>query len=56
MLLFSIWGSLTSKMKTFFWLQKDPNGTSSLSTGSSLLQEIEVQNEEVAAFCQSITK
>ncbi|XP_030894070.1 phosphatidylinositol 4-phosphate 3-kinase C2 domain-containing subunit alpha [Leptonychotes weddellii] len=36
--------------------QKDPNGTSSLSTGSSLLQEIEVQNEEVAAFCQSITK
>ncbi|XP_023613936.1 phosphatidylinositol 4-phosphate 3-kinase C2 domain-containing subunit alpha isoform X3 [Myotis lucifugus] len=36
--------------------QKDPNGTSSLPTGSSLLQEIEVQNEEVAAFCQSITK
>ncbi|XP_032737019.1 phosphatidylinositol 4-phosphate 3-kinase C2 domain-containing subunit alpha isoform X1 [Lontra canadensis] len=36
--------------------QKDPNGTSGLSTGSSLLQEIEVQNEEVAAFCQSITK
>ncbi|XP_032214845.1 phosphatidylinositol 4-phosphate 3-kinase C2 domain-containing subunit alpha isoform X2 [Mustela erminea] len=36
--------------------QKDPNGTSGLSTGSSLVQEIEVQNEEVAAFCQSITK
>ncbi|VFV28336.1 phosphatidylinositol-4-phosphate 3-kinase c2 [Lynx pardinus] len=36
--------------------QKDPSGTTSLSTGSSLLQEIEVQNEEVAAFCQSITK
>ncbi|KAM5248021.1 phosphatidylinositol 4-phosphate 3-kinase C2 domain-containing subunit alpha isoform 2-T2 [Ctenodactylus gundi] len=36
--------------------QKDPNGTSSLPTGSSLLQEIEVQNEEVAAFCQSITE
>ncbi|XP_016080648.1 PREDICTED: phosphatidylinositol 4-phosphate 3-kinase C2 domain-containing subunit alpha isoform X2 [Miniopterus natalensis] len=36
--------------------KKDPNGTSSLPTGSSLLQEIEVQNEEVAAFCQSITK
>ncbi|XP_075402120.1 phosphatidylinositol 4-phosphate 3-kinase C2 domain-containing subunit alpha [Tenrec ecaudatus] len=36
--------------------QKDPIGTSSLPTGSSLLQEIEVQNEEVAAFCQSITK
>nr|APD32935.1 Pik3c2a [Castor fiber] len=36
--------------------QKDPNGTSSLPTGSSLLQELEVQNEEVAAFCQSITK
>uniref|UniRef100_A0A9L0SNC7 Phosphatidylinositol 4-phosphate 3-kinase C2 domain-containing subunit alpha n=1 Tax=Equus caballus TaxID=9796 RepID=A0A9L0SNC7_HORSE len=35
--------------------QKDSNGTSSLPTGSSLLQEIEVQNEEVAAFCQSIT-
>ncbi|XP_045413561.1 phosphatidylinositol 4-phosphate 3-kinase C2 domain-containing subunit alpha isoform X2 [Lemur catta] len=36
--------------------QKDPNGTSSLPTVSSLLQEIDVQNEEVAAFCQSITK
>ncbi|XP_063497996.1 phosphatidylinositol 4-phosphate 3-kinase C2 domain-containing subunit alpha isoform X2 [Symphalangus syndactylus] len=36
--------------------QKDPNGTSSLPTGSSLLQEVEVQNEEMAAFCQSITK
>ncbi|XP_029412140.1 phosphatidylinositol 4-phosphate 3-kinase C2 domain-containing subunit alpha [Nannospalax galili] len=36
--------------------QKDPNGTSSLPTGSSLLQELEVQNEEVAAFCQSIMK
>ncbi|XP_006865853.1 PREDICTED: phosphatidylinositol 4-phosphate 3-kinase C2 domain-containing subunit alpha [Chrysochloris asiatica] len=36
--------------------QKDSNGTSSLPTGSSLMQEIEVQNEEVAAFCQSITK
>ncbi|XP_055279253.1 phosphatidylinositol 4-phosphate 3-kinase C2 domain-containing subunit alpha isoform X2 [Moschus berezovskii] len=36
--------------------QKDPNGTSTLPTESSLLQEIEVQNEEVAAFCQSITK
>uniref|UniRef100_A0A8C5LJE9 Phosphatidylinositol-4-phosphate 3-kinase catalytic subunit type 2 alpha n=1 Tax=Jaculus jaculus TaxID=51337 RepID=A0A8C5LJE9_JACJA len=36
--------------------QKDPNGTSSLPTGSSLLQEFEVQSEEVAAFCQSITK
>ncbi|XP_049999109.1 phosphatidylinositol 4-phosphate 3-kinase C2 domain-containing subunit alpha [Alexandromys fortis] len=36
--------------------QKDPNGTSSLPTGSSLLQEFEVQNEEVAAFCQSIMK
>ncbi|XP_014440083.1 phosphatidylinositol 4-phosphate 3-kinase C2 domain-containing subunit alpha isoform X2 [Tupaia chinensis] len=36
--------------------QKDPNGTSSLPTGSFPLQEIEVQNEEVAAFCQSITK
>ncbi|XP_008588392.1 PREDICTED: phosphatidylinositol 4-phosphate 3-kinase C2 domain-containing subunit alpha-like, partial [Galeopterus variegatus] len=36
--------------------QKDPNGTSSLPAGSSRLQEIEVQNEEVAAFCQSITK
>lgn len=36
--------------------QKDPNGTSSLATGSSLLQEFEVQNEEVAAFCQSIMK
>lgn len=36
--------------------QKDPNGTITLPTESSLLQEIEVQNEEVAAFCQSITK
>ncbi|XP_054517180.2 phosphatidylinositol 4-phosphate 3-kinase C2 domain-containing subunit alpha isoform X2 [Pan troglodytes] len=36
--------------------QKDPNGTSSLPTGSSLLQEVEVQNEEMAAFCRSITK
>uniref|UniRef100_A0A8C6DNG0 Phosphatidylinositol-4-phosphate 3-kinase catalytic subunit type 2 alpha n=1 Tax=Moschus moschiferus TaxID=68415 RepID=A0A8C6DNG0_MOSMO len=36
--------------------QKDPNGTSTLPSESSLLQEIEVQNEEVAAFCQSITK
>ncbi|XP_004635008.1 phosphatidylinositol 4-phosphate 3-kinase C2 domain-containing subunit alpha [Octodon degus] len=36
--------------------QKDSNGTSSLPTGSSLLQEIEVQNEEVAAFCQSVAK
>uniref|UniRef100_A0A8C2W3P5 Phosphatidylinositol 4-phosphate 3-kinase C2 domain-containing subunit alpha n=2 Tax=Chinchilla lanigera TaxID=34839 RepID=A0A8C2W3P5_CHILA len=36
--------------------QKDSNGTSSLPTGSSFLQEIEVQNEEVAAFCQSIAK
>uniref|UniRef100_F7ILS1 Phosphatidylinositol 4-phosphate 3-kinase C2 domain-containing subunit alpha n=4 Tax=Simiiformes TaxID=314293 RepID=F7ILS1_CALJA len=36
--------------------QKDPNGTSSLPTSSSLLQEVEVQNEEMAAFCQSITK
>ncbi|XP_036716254.1 phosphatidylinositol 4-phosphate 3-kinase C2 domain-containing subunit alpha isoform X1 [Balaenoptera musculus] len=36
--------------------QKGPNGTSTLPTESSLLQEIEVQNEEVAAFCQSITK
>ncbi|KAF3829952.1 hypothetical protein GH733_001377 [Mirounga leonina] len=27
-----------------------------MPSGSSLLQEIEVQNEEVAAFCQSITK
>ncbi|XP_012889575.1 PREDICTED: phosphatidylinositol 4-phosphate 3-kinase C2 domain-containing subunit alpha [Dipodomys ordii] len=36
--------------------QKDPNGTSSLLSGSSLLQELEVLNEEVAAFCQSITK
>ncbi|KAJ8777646.1 hypothetical protein J1605_014299 [Eschrichtius robustus] len=35
---------------------KGPNGTSTLPTESSLLQEIEVQNEEVAAFCQSITK
>nr|XP_040139676.1 phosphatidylinositol 4-phosphate 3-kinase C2 domain-containing subunit alpha [Ictidomys tridecemlineatus] len=37
-------------------IQKDPSGTTSLPTGRSLLQEIEVQNEEVAAFCQSITK
>uniref|UniRef100_A0A2K5JVD8 Uncharacterized protein n=1 Tax=Colobus angolensis palliatus TaxID=336983 RepID=A0A2K5JVD8_COLAP len=37
-------------------LQKDPNGTSNLPTGSSLLQEVEVQNEEMAAFCRSITK
>ncbi|XP_023086556.1 phosphatidylinositol 4-phosphate 3-kinase C2 domain-containing subunit alpha isoform X2 [Piliocolobus tephrosceles] len=36
--------------------QKDPNGTSNLPTGSSLLQEVEVQNEEMAAFCRSITK
>ncbi|XP_023593337.1 phosphatidylinositol 4-phosphate 3-kinase C2 domain-containing subunit alpha isoform X2 [Trichechus manatus latirostris] len=36
--------------------QKDPYGTSSLPAGSCLLREIEVQNEEVAAFCQSITK
>uniref|UniRef100_A0A8D1PVV5 Phosphatidylinositol 4-phosphate 3-kinase C2 domain-containing subunit alpha n=1 Tax=Sus scrofa TaxID=9823 RepID=A0A8D1PVV5_PIG len=36
--------------------QKDPNGTITVPTESSLLQEIEVQNEEVAAFCQSITK
>ncbi|XP_012581098.1 PREDICTED: phosphatidylinositol 4-phosphate 3-kinase C2 domain-containing subunit alpha isoform X3 [Condylura cristata] len=36
--------------------QKDPNGTRSLPTGSSLFQEVEVQNEEVAAFCESITK
>ncbi|KAF7460243.1 Hypothetical predicted protein [Marmota monax] len=36
--------------------QKDSSGTTSLPTGRSLLQEIEVQNEEVAAFCQSITK
>uniref|UniRef100_A0A2K5RYW5 Phosphatidylinositol 4-phosphate 3-kinase C2 domain-containing subunit alpha n=1 Tax=Cebus imitator TaxID=2715852 RepID=A0A2K5RYW5_CEBIM len=36
--------------------QKDPNGTSSLPASSSLLQEVEVQNEEMAAFCQSITK
>ncbi|XP_023377910.1 phosphatidylinositol 4-phosphate 3-kinase C2 domain-containing subunit alpha [Pteropus vampyrus] len=36
--------------------QKDPNGTSSLPTGSSLPQEFEVRNEEVAAFCRSITK
>ncbi|XP_064144444.1 phosphatidylinositol 4-phosphate 3-kinase C2 domain-containing subunit alpha isoform X1 [Loxodonta africana] len=36
--------------------QKDPYGTSSLPTGSSCPREIEVQNEEVAAFCQSITK
>ncbi|XP_010613469.1 phosphatidylinositol 4-phosphate 3-kinase C2 domain-containing subunit alpha isoform X2 [Fukomys damarensis] len=36
--------------------QKDSNGTSSLRTESSLLQEIEVQSEEVAAFCQSIAK
>ncbi|XP_006892140.1 PREDICTED: phosphatidylinositol 4-phosphate 3-kinase C2 domain-containing subunit alpha [Elephantulus edwardii] len=36
--------------------QKDPKGTSSLLTGSSFLQEIEVQNEEVAAFCQSVTE
>ncbi|XP_029812515.1 phosphatidylinositol 4-phosphate 3-kinase C2 domain-containing subunit alpha isoform X2 [Suricata suricatta] len=36
--------------------QKDTSGTTSLSTESSLLQEIEVQNEEVAAFCESITK
>ncbi|KAG8524267.1 Phosphatidylinositol 4-phosphate 3-kinase C2 domain-containing subunit alpha [Galemys pyrenaicus] len=36
--------------------QKDPNGTRSLPIGSSLLQEVEVQNEEVAAFCQSITE
>ncbi|XP_053418307.1 phosphatidylinositol 4-phosphate 3-kinase C2 domain-containing subunit alpha isoform X1 [Nycticebus coucang] len=36
--------------------QKDPGGTSSLPTGSSFLQEIDVQNEEVAAFCLSITK
>ncbi|KAM6172015.1 phosphatidylinositol 4-phosphate 3-kinase C2 domain-containing subunit alpha isoform 2-T2 [Erethizon dorsatum] len=36
--------------------QKDSNGTSSLPTESSLLQEIEVQNEEVAVFCQSIAK
>lgn len=36
--------------------QKDPKGTNSLSTGSSFLQEIEVQNEEVTAFCQSIAK
>ncbi|TKC47566.1 hypothetical protein EI555_013695, partial [Monodon monoceros] len=35
---------------------KGPNGTSTLPAESSLLQEIEVQNEEVAAFCQSITK
>uniref|UniRef100_A0A7N9CY39 Phosphatidylinositol 4-phosphate 3-kinase C2 domain-containing subunit alpha n=1 Tax=Macaca fascicularis TaxID=9541 RepID=A0A7N9CY39_MACFA len=39
-----------------FQLQKDPNGTSNLPTGSSLLQEVEVQNEEMAAFCRSITK
>ncbi|XP_007515908.2 phosphatidylinositol 4-phosphate 3-kinase C2 domain-containing subunit alpha [Erinaceus europaeus] len=36
--------------------QKDSKGTNSLPPGSSLLQGIEVQNEEVAAFCQSITK
>lgn len=35
--------------------QKDPNGTSSLQTGSSHLQETEAQNGEVTAFCQSIT-
>ncbi|XP_001510027.3 phosphatidylinositol 4-phosphate 3-kinase C2 domain-containing subunit alpha [Ornithorhynchus anatinus] len=35
--------------------QKDC-GTSSLPSGSSFLQEIEIQNEEVAAFCQAITK
>lgn len=35
--------------------QKDPNGTSSLLTGSSLRREIEVQSGEVIAFCQSIT-
>ncbi|KAL2806409.1 phosphatidylinositol 4-phosphate 3-kinase C2 domain-containing subunit alpha isoform 3 [Daubentonia madagascariensis] len=36
--------------------QRDSNGTRSLPTVSSLLQEIDVQNEEVAAFCQSITR
>ncbi|KAM6157554.1 phosphatidylinositol 4-phosphate 3-kinase C2 domain-containing subunit alpha [Rhynchocyon petersi] len=36
--------------------QKDPKETRSLPTGNSFLQEIEVQNEEVAAFCQSITE
>ncbi|XP_021119514.1 phosphatidylinositol 4-phosphate 3-kinase C2 domain-containing subunit alpha isoform X2 [Heterocephalus glaber] len=36
--------------------QKDSPGTNSLPTGSSLLQQIEVQNEEMTAFCQSIAK
>ncbi|XP_072475709.1 phosphatidylinositol 4-phosphate 3-kinase C2 domain-containing subunit alpha isoform X5 [Notamacropus eugenii] len=35
--------------------QKD-SGTSSLSSGSSLLQEVGIQNEEVAAFCKTISK
>lgn len=34
--------------------QKDPNGTSNLPTGSSLLQEVEVQNEEMAAFADPL--
>ncbi|KAB1272737.1 Phosphatidylinositol 4-phosphate 3-kinase C2 domain-containing subunit alpha, partial [Camelus dromedarius] len=50
------WGSFTFKIKTLFSLQRDPNGTSTLPTENSVLQEIEIQNEEVAAFCQSITK
>ncbi|KAK2492003.1 hypothetical protein MC885_009653, partial [Smutsia gigantea] len=36
--------------------QKDPNGTSGLPTGRSVVQETEVHNGEVAAFCQSIAK
>uniref|UniRef100_F6PV08 Phosphatidylinositol 4-phosphate 3-kinase C2 domain-containing subunit alpha n=1 Tax=Monodelphis domestica TaxID=13616 RepID=F6PV08_MONDO len=32
------------------------SGTSSLSSGSSLLQEDEIQNEEVAAFCKTVSK
>ncbi|XP_014457801.2 phosphatidylinositol 4-phosphate 3-kinase C2 domain-containing subunit alpha isoform X1 [Alligator mississippiensis] len=36
-------------------LQKD-NGTTSLPTGNALLQEIEGQNQEMAAFYQAVTK